>query len=82
MFENGRGVIQNYEEAFKWCQEAANHGLEEAQCKLGNLYEEGRGVDRGVIEAVQWYQKAAEQGNADARSRLDLLLENDYNASE
>jgi len=49
---------------------AADHGLEEAQYKLGILFSTGRGVAQSDKEAAKWYKMAAEQGNPEAQFNL------------
>ena len=67
---NGKGIAQNYTEAFKWYQKAAEQGDADAQCNLGRCYEYGNGIDQNYTEAVKWYKKAAEQGYARAQCNL------------
>ena len=74
MYDQGKGVIQDYEEAFKWYQLAADQEYARAQYSLGYMYEDGEGVDRDYAEAVKWWRLAAEQGVAEAQYLLDHLL--------
>ncbi|MCD7798643.1 MAG: sel1 repeat family protein, partial [Akkermansiaceae bacterium] len=71
----GEGVEQDYAEAVRWYQKAANRGdaWGLGQCALGNCYENGYGVEKNVKEAAHWYRKAAEQGNVEAREALREL---------
>jgi len=85
MYEQGKGVQKNCEEALKWYYEAsvqgdiyainkvrkfAEQGDNDSQCKLGNMYEHGDGVKQDYAEAVRWYSKAAEQGNVEIFNKL------------
>ena len=70
-YDNGQGVGQDFKEAVKWYQKAADQGDAEAQYSLGSHYDEGQGVEQDSKEAVKWYQKAADQGHAEAQSNLD-----------
>ena len=64
----GIGVPQNFKEAVKWFQKAAELGHAEAQYKLGNCYDNGTGVwFRNKSEAVKWYRKSADQNFAEAQ---------------
>jgi TPR repeat protein len=66
-FENGEGVLQNYDEAIKWYIKAANQtGIyaQRAQFNLASDYFNGIGVAQDKVEAVKWYRKAAEQNFA------------------
>ena len=60
-YENGWGVPQDFVEAAKWYQRAADQGHLSAQYMLGHIYEKGRGVLKDDIEAVKWWRLAAEQ---------------------
>lgn len=44
MYNSGRGVKENQEEAFKWYKRAAEAGLSISQFNLGLMYQHGRGV--------------------------------------
>ena len=73
MYENGRGVPQNYGQAAIWYGKAADQGLADAQANLGWAYANGWGVPRDYAQAVVWYRKAADQGNAFAQGALNLV---------
>jgi len=68
----GRGVKQDYSQAYIWFRKAAEQGDANAQYCLGVLYSDGDGVDRDEVEAAAWLQKAAEQGNTDAQWAIRL----------
>ena len=70
MYYYGEGVTQDYEEAFRWYQKAAERGLANAQFNLGWMYRKGEGVMQDNQQAVKWYRKAADQGHTDAQSAL------------
>ena len=70
MYSKGKGVVQDYKQAFTWCKKAAEQGHVWAQYGLGLLYHEGQGVPQDYKQAVYWYKKAAEQGEADAQYSL------------
>ena len=70
MYEEGRGIDQNLEEAFKWYKMAAQQDNPKAQYALGAMYEEGRGTDKDLEEAIMWYKKAEKQGVIDASVAL------------
>ena len=74
MFNNGQGVPQNYEEAFKWYSKAAEQGDAWAQNNLGVMYHNGQGVQRDYVEAYKWYSLAAALGHKDAAKNRDNLL--------
>jgi localization factor PodJL len=72
-FAEGRGVLQNNEEAAHWLQKAAAQGLAPAQFRLGGLYEKGLGVKKDLAKARDLYLAAAQQGNGNAMHNLAVL---------
>ena len=44
MYANGKGVIQDDQEAIKWYRLAVEQGFADAQYNLGWMYENGQGV--------------------------------------
>jgi len=73
MYDQGRGVEQDYAEAAKWYQKSAKQGNADAQYSLGWMYAVGRGVTRDDAEAVKWYRQAAEQGHTVAQVNLGMM---------
>ena len=51
LFERGRGVAQDYQEAAKWYRKAAEQETASSQFNLGYLYKEGLGVVQDRREA-------------------------------
>ena len=41
MYDQGQGVTQDYQEAFKWHHSAAEQGNVDAQFRLGVMYGQG-----------------------------------------
>jgi TPR repeat protein len=70
MYENGQGVIQNYIEAVKWYQLAADQGFAGAQIRLGVMYGRGQGVTRDFRKAVKCCKLAVKQGYQNACKAL------------
>lgn len=54
------------EQAFSWCQTAANAGNADSQYHLGNFYMWGVGTAEDRVEALRWYTESARHGNAQA----------------
>lgn len=54
------------EQAFAWCQQAANSGNAQAQFYLGRFYHWGIGVPEDRVAAHRWYTEAARHGHAQA----------------
>lgn len=73
IFDQGIGVSQNYQEAFKWYQRAADRGHGEAMNCLGVLYTLGDGVPKDYAEALSWYGKAVEHGSVSAMNNIATL---------
>ena len=48
----GKGILENYDESFKWYQKAANLGHFYAMINLGLTYAHGLGVKRNPDKAV------------------------------
>ena len=67
MYEEGKGVPRDREEAVKWYRQAAEQGHVQAQSHLAVSYELGEGVQKDKEEAVKWYRQVAEQGDAEAQ---------------
>lgn len=71
-YEQGKGVAQNYNEAFRWYKKAADQGDALALNNLGVCYEKGKGTPRYYGRAVECYRKAAEQGLKSGQYNLGL----------
>jgi localization factor PodJL len=72
-FADGRGVAQNFDEAAKWFDRAAQAGVVPAIFRLGTFYEKGLSVKKDVDIARRYYLQAAERGNAKAMHNLAVL---------
>jgi hypothetical protein len=73
LYQNGAGVAQDYAEAARWYQQAADQGNTMAQNNIGALYEHGLDVAQDYGEAEQWYRMAADQGYALAQTNIGVL---------
>lgn len=82
MYEAGKGVDQNMEQAKAYLTKAAEAGNAEAMCYLGNMYYEGRGVEKSYDEAVKYYLQAQSQLTGDAAKHLAACYENGYGGLE
>jgi localization factor PodJL len=72
-FADGKGVPQNFDEAAKWFDRAAQAGVIPAIFRLGTFYEKGLSVKKDVDIARRYYLQAAERGNAKAMHNLAVL---------
>ena len=87
MYDDGKGVPQDYKQAVVWYRKAAEQGSPSGQILLGTMYDDGKGVPQNYKEAVTWYRKAAEQGDDVAQEQLGNMyhdgkgvLQDDVNA--
>lgn len=71
-YEAGRGVTQDFAEAFGWCEKAALQGHADAEHMLGECYAYGMHVSQNYEEALTWHEKAARQGHPDSQYILGL----------
>ena len=76
MYFCGRGVKQNYSQAFDLYRFAAINGCNfNAWFRMGEMYEYGYGVAVDNQSAINCYTKAATNGNVVAMSKLGLIYE-------
>jgi hypothetical protein len=59
MYDNGKGVPQNYAQAVQWYRKAAEQGVAEAQNNLGLMYAKGLGVPQKNEVAYALYNLSA-----------------------
>jgi TPR repeat protein len=53
-YAQGRDAKQNYAEALRWLQKAADQAHPEALAWMGTMYEKGWGVPKDQMEAYFW----------------------------
>jgi hypothetical protein len=73
MYDEGKGVEQDFEEALKWYQKAAEQGLAEAQNNLGLMYYKGQGVEQNYVTAYAWASIAAANGFEIAKETTSII---------
>ena len=78
MYEEGKGVQRDYNEAVKWYRQAVERQYAPAQSALGSMYADGLGVARDDKEAARLYRLAAEQGFSPAQFNLGLMYDNGH----
>ncbi|MBR91122.1 MAG: hypothetical protein CMO66_07680 [Verrucomicrobiales bacterium] len=66
MYENGRGVKQNFALAAEWYRRAALQGLSVGQISLGLFYFHGAGVEKDPVKAYKWLLLSAGNGHEKA----------------
>jgi len=77
LYENGRGMAQDYAKAREWYEKAAKDNTT-AMTSLGVLYENGRGVAQDYAKAREWYEKAAAKDSTTAMSSLGVLYQSGF----
>src|SRR6476620_6260260 len=83
MYNEGRGVPQDYAEAAKWYKLAAEQGDALAQYNLGLSYARGEGVTPDPVTAHMWLNLASARFPAgDSRNRTAATKNRDTVASE
>lgn len=73
LYQDGRGVAQDYREAMKWYRKAAARGDGEAQTRLGLMYLAGEGVPKDMSEASRWLLMAAENGDFEGQVYIGCM---------
>jgi len=63
MYEEGWATRQDYAEAKKWYEQAAEHDAIYAMRRLGFMYKEGLGMKRDWDKAAYWFKRAANLGD-------------------
>lgn len=69
-YANGEGIVQDFDKAAYWYQQAALQGDARAMTNLGKLYASGAGVTQDWGKATGWFRKAAEKGDSLAQFYL------------
>jgi hypothetical protein len=72
-YAHGTGVAQNWFEACRWYDMAAQQGDAVAQCALAACYAQGKGVKKDMAHAFIWFEKAAAQNLPQAQWNLGEL---------
>jgi len=63
MYYVGKGVKQDFKQAYAWYLKAAEQDHIEAQYRIGNMHLIGEGTEQDYYLAEKWYGKAAAQGH-------------------
>lgn len=77
MYEQGRGVELDAQQALVWRRRAAELGDVGAQFDLGLRYEHGWGAPRDREASRYWLRRAADGGSEEAQRALDHALRRD-----
>ena len=76
MYDMGKGVLQDYEEAVRWYKLSAEQGYSSAQHNLGLLNFNGQGVPQDFQTAINWFTLAAEQGSLQGQHNIAYMYYN------
>lgn len=79
MYELGRGVKKDSEQALALFTSSANQGYAAAQAELGRIHMEGK---KDYASAMTWFQKAADQGYALAYSAIGDMYAKGYGVDQ
>jgi localization factor PodJL len=63
------------ENAFRWFNEAADHGVRDSQVNMGIFHTRGIGTNVDLVEAYKWFAVASASGDVDAKSKLTVIKE-------
>lgn len=75
LYENGRGVPQNINEAVKWYRKSAKKKYTKALNNLAYLYQNGNGVEKDIRKAEELLKMSAKQGDNVACLNLGILYQ-------
>ena len=75
MYENARGVEQDYAKAMAYYQDSLDKGYDYALTSIGYMYENGLGVEPDLAKAVEYYSLAADKGVENGVNHLNRLIE-------
>jgi len=71
--EHGRGVKQDFDQAFRLYCQAVERGYSEAYYRLGWMYFNQRGVEQDPARAAWWFTLAARTGDRHGERMLRFL---------
>lgn len=78
LYQEGRGVAQDFSRAFDLYQEPAAQGHAKALNNLGLFYVRGTGVPQDYARAAEYFAAAVERGLPTAMTNLGVLYENGF----
>lgn len=81
-FYEGRGTVQDYNQAFYWYKKAAEQEHVEAERMLAFMYYNAQGTIKNVDAAIYWNKKAANNGSFYAWEQLGHIYQEQQNYTE
>jgi TPR repeat protein len=76
------GIARDEQQAFVWCQQAAEQGFAPAQATLGLMYSAGQGTEKDLDKAMELLEQAALQGDVEAQYNLAVLQEQELEGDQ
>lgn len=76
MYENGYGVLRDYDKAIELYQRAIKQDVTDAMFALASMYHFGEGVKKDHSKAAELYKQAAKNGLAAAQFNLGVMYAN------
>ena len=73
MYYQGKGVPQDYKQAFKWFKLSAQQGDAKAQLTLGVMYFSGQGVPQDYASAHKWWSICGSGGDKDCVKNRNIV---------
>ena len=74
LYEEGKGVAQDFGKALEWYRKGAELGNAAAESGLAGMYRDGKGVPKDLKKAIELYRRAAEHGSKYAQKELESLI--------
>ena len=75
MYEEGKGVVKDNQQAIIWYTKAAQQGDIKSQTNLGVIYANEENILRDYKLALIWFTKSASQRDASAQNNLGWMYE-------
>ncbi len=73
MYEAGKGVVKNLEQANYWYKLSAQNGNHNAQFNFANNLYNGKGIAKNNAEAFKYFKLSASQGNLKSQFWLGVM---------
>ena len=75
MYQHGRGVSKDINEAIKWFIKAAEQNDPDAEMKMGYLSAKGIGIKQDYQQAMNWFKRAAEHGDYKGYVNIGIMYD-------
>jgi len=75
MYESGKGVPKNCEQAIYWYLKAAEKDNAKALNNLAHMYQKGDGVDKNIGKAIEYLERAARLNDSIAQLNLGIAYQ-------